>query len=183
MSRDHFTIGHSTRRLEDFVEMLRKGGANFVVDVRAFPRSRTNPRYNRDRLPGDLAPFQIGYEHIAELGGRRGIAADIPEDVNAYWQNRSFHNFADYALSDAFEAGFSRLTELGETRRCAVMCSEAVWWRCHRRIIADYLLHRGQAVFHLMEGGRVQPAKMTIAAVASDSDSAKLVYPLPSRLS
>ncbi len=176
MSRDYYTIGHSTRPLEEFVEILRHGAADLVVDVRAIPRSRTNPLYNRDALPRNLAPFQIGYEHIAELGGRRSKAAGVPDDVNAFWRNRSFHNYADYALSDAFEAGLSRLTELGKTRRCAIMCSEAVWWRCHRRIIADYLLHRGETVFHLMGPAQIQAASLTPAAVGSDEG--KLVYPL-----
>jgi uncharacterized protein (DUF488 family) len=175
MSRDYFTIGHSTRPLEEFVEMLRHGAADLVVDIRAIPRSRTNPLYNRDALPRHLAPFQIGYEHVAELGGRRSRAAGVPDHVNAFWQNRSFHNYADYALSEAFEAGFSRLIQLSETRRCAIMCSEAVWWRCHRRIVADYLLHRGETVFHLMGPGHMQAASMTPAAVGADDG--KLVYP------
>lgn len=177
MSRAYYTIGHSTRPLAEFVEMLRRGTADFVVDVRTIPRSRANPLYNRDVLPRNLAPFAIGYEHVAALGGRRGKAAGVPDDVNAFWQNRSFHNYADYALSDAFEAGLSRLTRLGETRRCAIMCSEAVWWRCHRRIIADYLLHRGETVFHLMGPGHIQAASITPAAVGRDDG--KLVYPLP----
>jgi uncharacterized protein (DUF488 family) len=176
MSRDYHTIGHSTRPLEEFVEILRNGAADFVVDVRRIPRSRANPLYNREALPRHLAPFQIGYEHVAALGGRRSMAADVPDDVNGFWRNRSFHNYADYALSDAFEAGLARLIRLGETRRCAIMCSEAVWWRCHRRIIADYLLHRGEAVFHLMGRGHIQAASMTPAAVGSDAG--KLVYPL-----
>jgi uncharacterized protein (DUF488 family) len=180
MSRDYCTIGHSTRPLEEFVAMLREGAADLVVDVRAIPRSRTNPLYNRDALPRNLAPFQIGYEHVADLGGRRSKAAGVPDDVNAFWQNRSCRNYADYALSDAFEAGLSRLMQLGETRRCAIMCSEAVWWRCHRRIIADYLLHRGEAVLHLMGPGHVEPASITPAAVASEHG--KLLYPLPPTL-
>jgi uncharacterized protein (DUF488 family) len=177
MSRDYYTIGHSTRPLEEFVNILRQGGADLVVDVRTIPRSRTNPLYNRDALPDNLAPFEIGYEHVAELGGRRSKSADVPDDVNAFWQNRSFHNYADYALSDAFEAGLARLTRLGEARRCAIMCSEAVWWRCHRRIIADYLLHRRESVFHLMGPGHTQPASITPAAVARADG--KLVYPPP----
>jgi uncharacterized protein (DUF488 family) len=180
MSRDYYTIGHSTRPLEEFVEMLRHGAVDLVVDVRTIPRSRTNPLYNREALPRNLAPFQIGYEHVAELGGLRGKSVGVSDDVNAFWQNRSFHNYADYALSDAFEVGLSRLTLVGETRRCAIMCSEAVWWRCHRRIIADYLLHRGERVFHLMGPAQIQAASMTPAAVGSDDG--KLFYPLPPAL-
>ena len=95
-------------------------------------------------------------------------------EVNGFWLNQSFHNYADYALSSEFRLGLSRLLELSEERRCAIMCSEAVWWRCHRRIVADYLLHAGRKVFHLMGSARVEPAKLTEAATA-DRDA--LVYP------
>lgn len=178
MERVFHTIGHSTRSLEEFVEILRFVQIDLVVDVRTVPRSRTNPLYNREALPGGLAPFQIGYEHVAELGGLRGKTQSVPDDLNGFWQNRSFHNYADYALSDHFQKGFARLVELALTHRCAIMCSEAVWWRCHRRIIADYLLHHGEMVFHLMGPGKAQPATLTPGAVGRDDG--KLVYPAAS---
>jgi len=137
------------------------------------PRSRTNPQYNFDVLGDGLQPWQVGYERIAELGGLRG-RSDVPPDVNAFWQNRSFHNYADYALSDAFERGLDRLMDIAAERRTAIMCAEAVWWRCHRRIIADYLMLRGRDVFHLMGEGRAEPARMTPAATERDG---RLVYP------
>jgi uncharacterized protein (DUF488 family) len=138
------------------------------------PRSRTNPQYNHDVLGAELAPFQIGYGRIAELGGLRGRSRDVPPEVNAYWQNQSFHNYADYALSSAFAQGLAELERVAEERPTAIMCSEAVWWRCHRRIIADYLLRRGREVFHLMGTDRVEPASLTPAAREQDGC---LVYP------
>lgn len=158
------TIGHSTRSIEEFVGMLQHAGANWVVDVRTVPRSRTNPQYDRDALPRSLAPFGIGYEHVATLGGLRGKHSGVPRDVNAFWQNESFHNYADHAMGEDFHAGLARLRELGGDRRCAVMCAEAVWWRCHRRIIADYLIAGGAEVVHLMGPGHAEVAHMTVAA-------------------
>ena len=154
--------------------MLRAGPVALVVDVRSVPRSRTNPQYNFDVLPGELQQFQVAYERIAELGGLRGRSHDVPADVNGYWENQSFHNYADYALSDEFARGLDQLMAVASERRAAVMCAEAVWWRCHRRIIADYLLLRGREVIHLMGEGRSEPATMTPGAEERDG---KLVYP------
>jgi uncharacterized protein (DUF488 family) len=168
------TIGHSTRTIEEFVDILRSGGVQWLVDVRTVPRSRTNPQYNADLMPDSLGSWQIGYDRIAELGGLRGRSLDIDPSVNGYWENQSFHNYADYALSDSFAEGLDRLERLAEGRRVAVMCSEAVWWRCHRRIIADYLLLHGREVLHLMGRGRIEPARMTAAARVQDR---RLVYP------
>jgi uncharacterized protein (DUF488 family) len=175
MSGAYYTVGHSTRGLDEFAGLLGRADVDLVVDVRTIPRSRTNPAYNRDALPANLAPFGIGYEHVAELGGLRGKARQVPEAVNAFWQNKSFHNYADYALSEPFEQGLSRLIALGAGRHCAIMCSEAVWWRCHRRIIADYLIQRGRQVIHLMGSDRMEPARLTPGAVVRDDG--KLVYP------
>ena len=147
-----------------------------MVDVRTVPRSRTNPQYNFDVLADELAPFQVAYERIAELGGLRGRSASVEPEVNGFWQNRSFHNYADYALSDQFERGLDRLIAMGSQRRTAIMCAEAVWWRCHRRIIADYLVLRGRNVVHLMGEGRLVPATMTDAA---KEQNGRLIYPAP----
>ncbi|HME83085.1 MAG TPA: DUF488 domain-containing protein [Roseiarcus sp.] len=168
------TIGHSTRTIEEFVDLLRIGNVELVVDIRSVPRSRTNPQFNQETLPEALVPWQIGYRHIRELGGLRGRSKSIPPEVNGFWTNPSFHNFADYALSDSFRAGLSNLLELSETKRCAIMCSEAVWWRCHRRIVADYLLITGKTVFHLMGSARIEPAALTPAARPRGD---ALVYP------
>lgn len=175
MAQPFYTIGHSTRSLPDFASLLQSAGVTFVADVRTVPRSRANPQYNQDVLPEALAAFEIGYGHIASLGGLRGRARDVPADVNAFWQNESFHNYADYAMSEGFRSGLSRLRALGHTRRCAVMCAEAVWWRCHRRIIADYLIAAGEAVFHIMGPGDIERADQTSAARAGPHGS--LIYP------
>ena len=169
-----FTIGHSTRSIDAFVELLRAGNVDLVVDVRSIPRSRTNPKYNLDVLPGELAAFDIDHMRIAELGGFKGRAREVAAEVNAFWQNRSFHNYADHALSDDFRRGFRQLLDVSSERRTAIMCSEAVWWRCHRRIIADYLLLHGREVTHLMDGPRLEPARMTPAARPKNGS---LVYP------
>lgn len=170
-----FTIGHSTRSIEDFVELLRGSDIGIVIDVRTVPRSRTNPQFNRDTLPGSLSEFQIGYEHVAELGGLRGKQR-LPEgSLNGFWTNTSFRNYADYALTTPFQAGLERLLTISHERRCAIMCSEAVWWRCHRRIIADYLLARSVPVFHILGPRHVDPAVLTRGA--STSSDGAVLYP------
>ena len=174
-----FTIGHSTRPIDAFVELLRDNGVQLVVDVRTVPKSRTNPHYNGDALAVSLATAGIGYTRIGALGGLRGKRRDVSPELNAFWENESFHNYADYAMTPAFRDGLSKLRALANDRRCAVMCAEAVWWRCHRRIVTDYLLHLGDDVFHIIGDGRVEPAKMTAAATPS-ADGA-LVYPPPTR--
>jgi len=162
------TIGHSTRSIAEFVDLLRVGEATMVVDVRTVPRSRHNPQYNLDVLAGELAAYQLRHEYIRELGGLRGKAAEIAPEVNGLWRNQSFHNYADYALTESFREGLDRLLTLAETERCAIMCAEAVWWRCHRRIIADYLLAGGRSVLHLMGPDSAEPASLTPGAVACD---------------
>ncbi len=156
-----YTVGHSTRTIPEFVELLNKGPVELVVDIRSVPRSRTNPQFNLDTLPEALAAWQIGYMQIPELGGLRKRSKIVPPEVNGFWINQSFHNYADYALSGEFHLGLARLLKVSQTRRCAIMCSEAVWWRCHRWIVADYLLHNGRSVFHLMGYERVEPATLT----------------------
>src|SRR5215475_13146854 len=111
MRNPFFTIGHSTRPIAPFVDLLKDANVGLVVDVRKVPRSRTNPQYNMDALPRSLMESQIGYEHIAALGGLRGRASDVPPQVNAFWENQSFHNYADYAMGDDFRAGHMRLRQ------------------------------------------------------------------------
>ena len=169
-----FTIGHSTRSIPEFVELLRRAPADLVVDVRTVPRSRRNPQYNEDVLADELEPYQLGYVRIAGLGGLRGRSRDVPPELNGFWQNDSFHNYADYALSDEFGAALTELLRISSSRRCAIMCAEAVWWRCHRRIIADYLLAHGRTVCHLMGSDRIEPARLTSAAEVEDG---RILYP------
>ena len=132
--------------------------------MRTVPRSRTNPQYDRDALAEGLRAARIGYVPLPALGGLRGRQRDVAPETNAFWENESFHNYADYAMGATFRAGLDRLRVLGADRRCAIMCAEALWWRCHRRIIADYLLHAGELVFHIVSPDRVEPARMTPAA-------------------
>ncbi|MCK1741121.1 DUF488 domain-containing protein [Bradyrhizobium sp. 139] len=175
MAHPFFTIGHATRLIEEFVELLQGSSVTFVADVRTVPRSRTNPQYNRETLPQLLAPAAIGYEHIASLGGLRSRKREVPRETNAFWQNGSFHNYADHATSAAFHDGLAHLRELGQTQRCAIMCAETLWWRCHRRIITDYLLAAGETVFHILGPGHVKEAEMNPAARAVAGG--RLAYP------
>jgi uncharacterized protein (DUF488 family) len=164
MANPLFTIGHSVRPLGIFIDLLKAADVRLVVDVRAFPRSRTNPQYNGDTLPRSLSGFQIGYEHISELGGRRGRQPNVPSATNAFWHNESFHNYADYAMGEVFRAALERLRQLGHSERCAIMCAETLWWQCHRRIISDYLIAAGETVFHILGPDHVARAFMTPAA-------------------
>ena len=175
MKNPFFTIGHSTRSVGEFVDLLRPQDIELVVDVRTIPRSRTNPQYNSEEFARTLAEFQIDYVHIAALGGLRGKAGKVPADVNAFWENRSFHNYADYAMGNEFRSGLARLREMGHANVCVIMCAEAVWWRCHRRIIADYLLAANEAVFHILAPNRVERAHIT-EGVQSGAAGA-LTYP------
>jgi uncharacterized protein (DUF488 family) len=159
-----FTIGHSTRATEAFVTLLREAEVKIVADVRTVPRSRTNPQFNRDVLPASLAEFQIGYEHMASLGALRGLHRDVSPVTNAFWENASFHNYADYAMGEEFRSGLEKLRTVGHAARSCIMCAEAVWWRCHRRIIADYLIAAGEEVFHILGEGHIEPARITPAA-------------------
>jgi uncharacterized protein (DUF488 family) len=173
-----FTVGHSNRSLEAFVALLRQADIALVADIRKLPGSRANPQFDAEPLQHALAEVQIAYEHIAALGGRRGKAQGARPDLNGLWTNASFRNYADYALTEPFQAALRRLLGEGRRRRCAIMCAEAVWWRCHRRIVADYLLARGETVLHIMGEGRLEPARMTAGAVARPDGM--VVYPVPS---
>ncbi|MFT0532507.1 DUF488 family protein [Castellaniella hirudinis] len=164
-----YTIGHSTHPLAAFAAILQAAGIERLVDIRTVPRSRTNPQFNQDTLPAALAAYRIDYEHLAALGGLRGKSKTIPPETNGFWENDSFHHYADYALTDAFRQGLETLIQRAQAQRCAIMCSEAVWWRCHRRIVSDYLLARGIPVRHLMGPGHDTPASLTRgAAVQAD---------------
>lgn len=176
MARPFYTIGHSNRPLDEFIALLNMAKVQALADVRKMPRSRTNPQFNTDTLPSALKP--IGYVHIAALGGLRTHPRDAPPSPNAFWENKSFRNYADYAQTEAFREGLAQLRDIGHARTCAIMCSEAVWWRCHRRIVADYLLAAGETVFHILGPGRIEPAKLTPAARRAADGS--LIYPLQS---
>ena len=147
-----YAIGHSNRTFDDFVALLASAGVRQLVDVRRFPRSRANPQFNIESLIETLPERQVRYTIVPELGGRRSGRSEVPPEVNGYWRHKSFHAYADYAMTGEFKAGLDQLLALARAVPSAIMCSEAVWWRCHRRIIADYLLVRGKTVLHIMEG-------------------------------
>jgi uncharacterized protein (DUF488 family) len=178
MTARFVTIGHSNRPLDEFLDMLRAARIEMLIDVRKFPRSRTNPAYNIDSLPENLAHLQIGYRHWPAFGGRRSRLPGVDQSINALWRVQSFHNYADYALGREFAAAFEELVALSHAQRLALMCSEAVWWRCHRRIIADYLLLNGHAVSHAMTPGRLEEGVPTPGA--ERIAEGKVVYPLAS---
>jgi uncharacterized protein (DUF488 family) len=175
MASPVFTIGHSTRTVPELVDLLRQNSVDLLVDVRSVPRSRTNSQFNIDALPAPLAAAWIAYRHLSALGGLRGRRKDKMPSPNTLWRNEAFRNYADYAATGAFRAGLDELEALARDHRCAIMCAEAVWWRCHRRIIADYLLVEGVPVMHIMGPEKVDPATLTLGAQPLPDGT--LVYP------
>ena len=163
--RTIYTIGHSTRSVAELVALLREAGVDLLVDVRSAPRSRTNPQFNTDALPEALAEAGIGYRHIAALGGLRHHPKGAPESPNTLWRNDAFRNYADYAMTEPFRDGLAELRALAADHTCAIMCAEAVWWRCHRRLVADYLLTEGVPIGHIMGPGKIEPARLTPGAL------------------
>jgi len=171
-----FTIGHSTRSLEEFLALLAEFGVRHLADVRAIPRSRTNPQFNRDTLPRALRAAGVTYHHAAALGGRRRRGHADPAR-NALWRNEAFHAYADHAETEPFRQPLDELLAAARPPHLAVMCAEALWWRCHRRIIADYLLARALPVAHIMAAGKCEPARLTPGAQVMPD--ATVQYPLP----
>jgi uncharacterized protein (DUF488 family) len=152
------TVGHSTHSLEDFIKLLRVHGVDYLLDVRTVPRSRHNPQFNLDSLPKDLEAAGIGYDHSAALGGLRKARRDSP---NTGWRNKSFQGYADYMLTPDFEVGLRQLIDLAGRKQVAIMCAEAVPWRCHRSLIGDALLVRGIRVEDIMSEKPATPHKIT----------------------
>ncbi|HEX2650056.1 MAG TPA: DUF488 domain-containing protein [Burkholderiales bacterium] len=153
-----YTVGHSTRAAADFLELLRSHGVQRVVDVRTVPKSRHNPQFGQENLRASLESAGIGYTHMPALGGLRRARADSP---NAGWHNASFRGYADYMQTPEFAGGLEALIALAERERIAVMCAEAVPWRCHRSLIADALLARGIASEDISSPTRTVPHRMT----------------------
>jgi uncharacterized protein (DUF488 family) len=156
-----FTIGHSTRFLEDFIALLKQYGVARLVDVRTVPRSAHNPRYNREWLPAALKQVDIAYSHMPALGGFRHARKDTK---NTGWKNLSFRGFADYMQTEDFARALDELIETGRTEQVAIMCAEALPWRCHRSLIADALTARGVEVEHIMNAERTRPHALTTFA-------------------
>jgi len=159
-----FTVGHSTRTVAELAALLRESAVTLLVDIRSIPRSRAMPQFNGDTLPEALAADGIGYGQLRALGGRRHTPKGAPPSHNPYWRVAAFRSYADYAETAEVQAGLAELQALARIDRCAIMCAEAVWWRCHRRIVADYLLARGWAVEHIMGPGKTVAAILTPGA-------------------
>jgi uncharacterized protein (DUF488 family) len=153
-----FTIGHSTHQLEQFIHLLHAHEVTLVADVRTVPRSRHNPQFNRDTLPEALAAAGIAYRHLPGLGGLRRPSSD---SSNTGWRNASFRGFADYMQTAEFATGLDQLLSLAMQWRVAIMCAEAVPWRCHRSLIADALFARGVSVEHIISAGHTQTHRPT----------------------
>ena len=169
-----YTIGHSTRTIEQFIALLRENGIELLVDVRRFPGSRRHPHFGSEALAASLASAGIGYAHAEPLGGRRGgdVHAASP---NTAWRNAAFRAYADYMATPQFRAALDRLIGLSRERRTVIMCAEAVPWRCHRRLITDALLARGIPVADITGPGGATPARLSEHALVRPDGT--VVYP------
>jgi uncharacterized protein (DUF488 family) len=167
-----FTVGHSTHSLDEFVALLHRHGVERVADVRIAPYSRRHPQFIRESLAGELGERGIDYRHLAALGGRRRPRPDSP---NGGWEDEAFRGYADYALTGEFAAGLAELCTLARERPTAVMCAEALWWRCHRRLIADRLTALGWSVCDIAPDGRLTEHELPSFAVVEGDGSVR--YP------
>lgn len=167
-----YTLGHSTRTFDELVELLRAFSIQALVDIRTIPKSRHNPQFNGDELRAGLRSRRIRYVHLAELGGLRHARKD---SINMAWRNASFRGYADYMQTEDFKAGLAKLHELAVEKEAALMCAEAVPWRCHRSLVADALTARGAHVEHITSVKHASPHRMTPFAVVKGS---RIIYPL-----
>lgn len=169
-----WSVGHSTRTIDELMAILREAGVTRIVDVRLIPRSSRYPHFNSDSLTRSLADAGIDYRHLPALGGRRRPMKGRPSR-NTLWRVDAFRNYADYAETPAFRAALGELEQLARQRPTAFMCAEAVWWRCHRRLITDYLLARGWQVVHLLGPGEEGAASLTPGAIVHEDET--IEYP------
>jgi uncharacterized protein (DUF488 family) len=166
-----WTIGHSTRDIDILISLLEENGIKLLVDVRSLPGSKRYPQFNMEALAESLNTHGIRYEHFPELGGKRKAK---PDSRNTAWRNPSFRGYADHMETEEFRKGVERLLVLvGEGGPTAIMCAEAVWWRCHRSLISDYLKARGVEVTHILDATKTQAHPFTSAAHIVDG---KLSY-------
>jgi len=157
-----WTIGHSTRKIDIFISLLKENAIKLVADVRMYPGSKRYPQFGREALANSSSEVGIRYEHFPELGGRR---KPKPDSKNTAWRNEMFRGYADYMETEDFRKGIARLVDLAEkVGPTAIMCAEAVWWRCHRSLISDYLKARGVEVLHILDHNKVEPHPFTSAA-------------------
>jgi uncharacterized protein (DUF488 family) len=170
-----YTIGHSTRPVGELVALLAAERVSLVADVRRFPRSRRHPGFNIETLPAFLEGHGINYRHFEDLGGRRKKSLSDNVSPNQGWQAEGFRSYADYALTAPFRDALAALIGAAQRETAAIMCAEALWWQCHRRIISDYLLVAGLSVFHILGPGETQPAGLTPGA--EPQADGKIHYP------
>ena len=175
--RTLYTIGHSTRSAQELIDILHAFRVTRLVDIRSIPRSRTNPQFNLDVLPDTLLDAGITYVHLAALGGRRTKEKGATTGANAGWELAAFRSYADYAGTAPFREGLRNLLDMASRETCAIMCAEAVWWRCHRRIVTDHVLAHGVPVVHLFTPTKGEPASLTPFAVVGLR--AWVYYPAP----
>lgn len=175
-----FTIGHSNQPLEHFMGLLEQHAIDVLVDVRRFPGSRKYPHFGQDALQAAATRQGLDYQWFEGLGGRRNKVPAVDKTCNAGLRNQSFHNYADYMLSSEFSEAFTELAQLASNRRTTIMCSESVFWRCHRRLISDYALTYRARVWHIFPDGRLRPHVLTSGAVVQAEDLARVVYPASS---
>jgi uncharacterized protein (DUF488 family) len=172
MSEEIWTIGHSNRPWQEFLELLQEHAIQRLVDIRRFPGSRTHPQFNQGPLEENLTLAGLDYRHLGSLGGRR--TDRLPNSPNAGWRVDAFNRYADYMATEPFQAGLCELETLARERRTAMMCSEAVPWRCHRRLVADALMTRGWTVFDIVSRAPAKPHSLTPFARVRDG---RLSYP------
>ncbi|ARQ05762.1 DUF488 domain-containing protein [Macrococcoides canis] len=176
-----FTIGHSTYTTNEFLEMLKEANIDYLVDIRAFPYSKKHPQFNGDVLADALNQHNIEYQHIEQLGGRRGQSGEVGESLNAAWNNASFHNYADYTLEEDFKYGIENLLNIAEQYNVTIMCSERHPARCHRLIISNYLVAHEHDVTHIIRSNQsvtLEEHKLgQWGAMPIIEEDAEVVYP------
>lgn len=156
-----WTVGHSNRSIEQFIELLTAQNIQLLADVRRFPGSRRLPHFGQENLSKSLASIGIDYVHFPELGGRRKA---LPNSPNSAWRNEAFRGYADFMMTSEFRAGIDRLLKFAREKRTAIMCAEALWWQCHRSLIADYLKAAGHTVINILAPNKIEEHPFTSAA-------------------
>lgn len=179
MATELFTIGHSNHPLERFLDLLKEHEIAALADIRRFPSSRKFPRFNQEELSKSLLHSSIEYHWLDALGGRRPRQKSIPPSLNSGLRNDSFHNYADYMQTEPFQQGIDELLMIAEQKRTASMCSESLFWQCHRRLVSDFLTAHGHVVWHIFPTGEIKQHQMTPEARVQGEH---VIYPGPKTL-
>lgn len=179
MATELYTIGHSNHPIEQFLDLLKKHEIEALADIRRFPTSRKFPHFNQENLSQSLKNSGIEYFWLERLGGRRPKLKSIASSLNAGLRNSSFHNYADYMQTAIFQQGIEQLLEIAEKKRCAYLCSESMYWQCHRRLVSDYLTAHGHVVWHIFPSGELRQHQLTPEARVQGDN---VIYPGPRTL-